>query len=195
MCFGVCFYWPRGQWSLDTGVQVETAWTGWDAQVFSSPPSPTLISYVDVTSFTVSKASPPFRKWNTWRYCPGNLSYPSCQPLGPPRRLRGARGLCLAPTLWRGWWCGSGSTGGCSPVLERCSVEKGISSVLSTCQVSSRPPGLPRTDDCQHLGKLGTHTDARRVKMGIEGSLLWPLKLPSIKVEIPSYWIWLIHFL
>lgn len=77
--------------------------------------------------YLIHKNNWTLRKWNTWRYCHGNLSYPSCELPGPWTQLQGARQLCPVLTLWKGSWCGFGSTCGCFPALERCPVEKGTS--------------------------------------------------------------------
>ena len=71
----------------------------------------------------LSKANPLFRTWNTWRYCHVNLSYPSCGLSVHLKPCRDGHQWCPVPTLWKGSWCGSGSTCGCSPGWERCPAE------------------------------------------------------------------------
>lgn len=103
------------------------------------------------------------RKWNTWRYCHGNLSYPSCELPGPWNQLQGARQLCPVLTLWKGSWCGFGSTCGCFPALERCPVEKGTSQWFLRKHFVWTKPTVFNTDDSQPTCTPTVRTDEMQI--------------------------------
>ena len=70
------------------------------------------------------KAAPPWSTWHTWRCYRGN---PSCPSWGHSVRLQACQhGLRWCPVLspWKGSWCGSGSTCGCTPGSGWCPMER-----------------------------------------------------------------------
>ena len=70
------------------------------------------------------KAAPTWSTWDTWRCCHGNPSCPSWGQSVHQQACQHGRRWCPVLSPWKGSWCGSGSTCGCTPRLGRCPVER-----------------------------------------------------------------------
>lgn len=135
-----CFYLPgpgTGNVLLGCGHRDSPEWLGTPHGSDQSAPHPSFL-----TSVTLSKATPSWSTWRTWRCCRGNLSCPSYGLSVYLQWRQDGHQWCPVPTLWKGSWCGSDSTCGCSPGSGRCPAEK---ETLSRSSRSTRPVQLPGT--------------------------------------------------